>query len=147
MKYEGKTVKITGWLSTDCQHGLRSISDDENELGIATIRPSSIESNISVQKDDLFEKFWVTCTEHISLWYNPCKKDIEVEIEGFIEENKEASKEWYSDGIRPGVLIVTRVLRIEEKYHEPPPEYCLPEPPPEEELLKRVLEDIRKQHE
>jgi len=145
LKYKGKIVRIIGWLGTNCYHGGRWVdSDDKNALGIVVRYPdSTTKSGLLVQRDDLFEKFWKTCPDWE--WYNPCKKDIEVEIEGFVEENNEAPKEWYTSGIRPGVLIVTRVIGIEEKYREQPPEFCLPEPPPLEEILKRVFEDIQKQ--
>jgi len=157
-KYEGKIVRIIGWMDTDCRRVSRWVnSDAENARNILVMHPNSIKSDMLVQKNELFKEFWGTCPGWDN--FNPCKKDIEVEIEGiveenreirkelypdgttllgsirvkipeeFFEENKELPKEWYPDGMI--VLRVTRVIRIEEKYRTPPMGICVEETPEE----------------
>jgi len=129
LKYEGKVVQITGWLDTSCgQHGSRGIRDDvDNYIRIIEVdRSDMAELHAFAQNDSLSEKFWDICTD-----VPFCHKDTEVEVEGFVIENKTIPKWLYSDCIRPGVLIVTRVIRIEEKYRKPPEGACVPDTPDE----------------
>lgn len=163
-KYEGKIVRITGWMDTDCRLVSRRLNiDDKNTRSILVMRPSNRNSAIYVQDNDLFEKFWKTCPRLIDP--NPCKKEIEIEIEGIVEENKEIRKELYPDGTMllgsmrvklpedffkedealtqgwypDGRLVIrlTRVIRIEEKYRTPPTGICTDELLSPEELLEK----------
>jgi len=129
LKYDGKIVQITGWLDTSCGyhrgHGIR-VDVDNDESVIKIDRPDMAELHAFVQNDSLFEKIWHICTNEFT-----CHKDTEVEVEGVVIENKTIPKWFYSNGIRPGVLIVTRVIRIEEKYRKPPEGACIPDTPEE----------------
>jgi len=126
-KYEGKSVRIVGWLKRGC--GFAGLSWIENDHGyIFIMDPNWIESDVfvhDIQKDDLFEKFRNTCTDDAT--FIPCKKSIEIELEGFVKEIKEALEERDQDAAIEGILIVTRVIRIEEKYRKPHSEMCIEE--------------------
>ena len=136
-EYEGKPVQITGFLYKGC--GLINWSLIENDYGyIQIIHPDWIESGMftqNVQKDDLFKKLWDTCTADAS--FIPCKKNIEVEVEGFVKDIKEIVKERYPDATIEGILVVTRVIRVEEKYRKPHSEMCI------EETSDEILEKYR----
>jgi len=137
LKYQDKLVRITGWLKTMYYIDIpiiglekvfdRSIETDDDYIMI--VSPDMIEPNIFVFKDSLFENFWHTYENRVI--YYTCKKDIEVELEGIVKENKEFLKEWIPGDNIQGVFIVTRVIRIEEKYRKPPERACVPDTPDE----------------
>ena len=127
LKFEGKVIRIIGWLNADCYHGLKYIEDGDEALSISS---SNTEPSILVQKDDLYKELWMTCPDRNQ--HNPCRKDFEVELEGFLRDTKtlkEFSSLYVPVNRLPGRLIVTRVIRIEEKYRTPPVGICVPEEP------------------
>ena len=138
LKYEGKIVRITGWIEMSCHYALgRWIENDKDGSSISVIHPDKIEHGVFVQKDNLFEKFWITRVD--CALNNPCKKDIEVEVEGVVKHRATATEKGFfppfivieddEDGVMSGGLVVTRVIRIEEKYRTPPVGICAPEEP------------------
>jgi len=142
LKYEDMIVRVIGWLGVGGGPDAWSIENDEGNIRI--ISADRIKSDLFVQKDSLYEKFWRTRPGYDI--HNPCKTAVEVEVEGVVKKNKEVL---YLDGIvriidipiiiegevwRPddaifGVLVITRVIRIEEKYRTPPVGICAPEEP------------------
>lgn len=143
--YQGELVRIVGWLKTNYyveypMIGVKRffagfIENNEGYIGIAP--PDKIATDIFILKDGLFEKFW-NIRKNYDI-HNPCKKDIEVEVEGFIKENKEFLEEWSFNREIQGVLLITRVIRIEEKYRTPPVGFCADKLRTPEEVLEELF--------
>jgi len=132
--YEGKDVRVTGWLTTGCvHHGGMLVESDDGKSVIEIQRPDAVKHGVVIKKDDLFDAFWLICTDLDP--YYPCKKETEVELEGRFME---VTKKWYGETIRLRMLVVTRVIRIEGKYRTPPTGICVEETPEE------IYENLRK---
>ncbi len=111
LKYEGKMVRLSGYVETSHLVGFSLLSEDRKEE-IRLVSPDVIGFTFPVHRDKLYKKFWRIRTH---LDNNPDRVDIKVELDGFVrvlKKNGQIAEEFSVPDQFPIEVVPVRILKI-----------------------------------